>query len=305
MPSSALEMAKGDKAMSLKLSDGFKAALAGGMGYYDILKNGVVEMYTGAQPTTANDAPTGTKLATITLASGAYTPETRGTATIALTGITTAETITSITVGGLEILGSTVTYATSADATASALAAAINANRGGLLGFKAVYTSGDSFILYAPKNSGIQLNTSTLVASGTAIAAQHFYSGGVQSAASSPHTYSSGNGRFASGAGGNTAGVAATNGLTFTFPSTNVLSLSGVWSGLGTAAGTVGWARVVCRNRNTGAADSGAADASYLDMRLDCTVGTSAATAEMVVPSLTVSVGATQTINSFALTIGG
>lgn len=292
--------------MAIRLSDGFKTALAGGLGYYDLLRDSVFQIYEGTQPANANAAPSGTLLATVTDTSGTLTAETRAIALISLTGVTTAETITSISINGIEVLGATVTYATSATATAVLLADAINSYRS-QPDFNAIASS-ESVTIYAPKNTGIAYNNATIIAAGTAVwngAASHFTSGAV-AANATPYTWSSGNGRFGSGAGGNTAGVAAVNGLKFTFPAdTNILSKSGTWTGDAVADGTAGWGRFVCRNRKTGAADSGAVDATKSDMRMDVTVGTSAAVAEAVVRSLEVGAGGEQRVNSFALTIGG
>lgn len=290
--------------MALRFSNASKAAIAGGLGYYDLFKDCTFQIYSGTQPTTAEAAPTGTLLATITNAKGTLTPETRALALFDLTGVTTAETVTSITVNGIEILGATVTYATSATATALLLADAINAYRS-LPDFNAV-ASGAAVTVYAPKNAGTAYNNATIIATGTAVwngAASHFTSGAV-AADATPYTWSSGNGRFGSGAGGNTAGVAAVNGLPFTFPAdTYILSKSGTWQGTAVASGTAGWGRFIFRNRKTGAADSGALDASSLDMRCDVAVGTSSATAEAVVDSLSITATADQTVNLFALTI--
>jgi len=54
------------------------AAGAGGGSMDELLRNGVIEVYTGSQPTTADLTESGTKLLRITIASGAFTP---GTAT--------------------------------------------------------------------------------------------------------------------------------------------------------------------------------------------------------------------------------
>lgn len=286
--------------MALRFSDGFLTALAGGQGYYDILRNCIFEAYSGTQPTSANMAPTGTKLFTATLAKGTLTPETRAAMTVSLAGITTAETVTSLLIGGVEILGSTITYATSSDATAAAMAAQINAYRSNP-DYNAVYTSGSSFVVYAPKNTGTSLNGLAITVAGTAAAAGHITINS-EAAGTNPDTLSA---TFGGVATGSTPGVVAVNGLELTFPTSAVLSKSGTWQGTAVASGTAAWGRFVCRNRLTGGADSGALDALAVDMRMDVAIGTSAATAEAVVASLVVDSGADQTINSFALTIGG
>lgn len=69
--------------MTIRLSTGARTAMAGtGGGFATIFANGVIEVYTGAQPSSADAAPTGTLLGTVTKASGAFTP---GSATNGLT----------------------------------------------------------------------------------------------------------------------------------------------------------------------------------------------------------------------------
>lgn len=53
-----------------------------GGGFATVFANGVIEIYSGAQPATADSAVTGTLLGTVTKASGAFTP---GSATNGLT----------------------------------------------------------------------------------------------------------------------------------------------------------------------------------------------------------------------------
>jgi hypothetical protein len=60
--------------MTIKLSTGLRNAIAGTQGFAGALADGVIEIYTGAQPTTADSAVTGMLLGTVTLAGGAFTP---------------------------------------------------------------------------------------------------------------------------------------------------------------------------------------------------------------------------------------
>jgi len=66
----------------LRFSTGLRTNLAGSTGFASTFANGVIEIYTGTQPATADAAVTGTLLGTVTLGSGAFTP---GTATNGLT----------------------------------------------------------------------------------------------------------------------------------------------------------------------------------------------------------------------------
>lgn len=69
--------------MTTRLSTGLRTALAGtGGGFSTIFANGIIEIYSGAQPANADAAVTGTLLGTVTKASGAFTP---GVATNGLT----------------------------------------------------------------------------------------------------------------------------------------------------------------------------------------------------------------------------
>ena len=58
----------------IRLSTKLRDNLAGTTGFASTFANGVIEIYTGAQPATADAAVTGTLLGTVTLNSGAFTP---------------------------------------------------------------------------------------------------------------------------------------------------------------------------------------------------------------------------------------
>lgn len=73
--------------MTLKISTGLRTAMMGTSGFAEVFANGIIEIYTGAQPATADAATTGTLLGTVTLEGGAFTP---GTATNGLTWATPA-----------------------------------------------------------------------------------------------------------------------------------------------------------------------------------------------------------------------
>lgn len=66
--------------MPLRLSTGLRTALLGvesgdNGSFKDIFADGVLEIYSGSQPADADSAEAGTKLVRITVASGAFTPE--------------------------------------------------------------------------------------------------------------------------------------------------------------------------------------------------------------------------------------
>lgn len=60
--------------MTIRLSTGLRTNLAGSTGFAATFANGVMEIYSGTQPATADAAVTGTLLGTVTLNSGAFTP---------------------------------------------------------------------------------------------------------------------------------------------------------------------------------------------------------------------------------------
>ena len=60
--------------MTVKLSTGFRDALLNNQGFSEIFSAGVIAVYTGAQPATADDAATGTLLGYITKDGAAFVP---------------------------------------------------------------------------------------------------------------------------------------------------------------------------------------------------------------------------------------
>lgn len=64
--------------MSIRLSTGLRNAMLNDSGIKDTMADGIIEIYSGAQPANADAAVQGTKLMEITVDAGAFTP---GTAT--------------------------------------------------------------------------------------------------------------------------------------------------------------------------------------------------------------------------------
>lgn len=60
--------------MALRFSTGLRNATIGIIGMAGALANGVIEIYTGAQPASANDPVTGTLLGTVTTNGAVFTP---------------------------------------------------------------------------------------------------------------------------------------------------------------------------------------------------------------------------------------
>jgi len=64
--------------MALRLSTGLRNKLLGAQGFKTIMQNGVIRIFPGVQPSSADDAEGATHLIEITVSSGTFTP---GTAT--------------------------------------------------------------------------------------------------------------------------------------------------------------------------------------------------------------------------------
>jgi hypothetical protein len=60
--------------MTVRLSTQLRSNLAGTTGFAATFANGVIDIYTGPQPASADSAASGTLLGTVTLSSGAFTP---------------------------------------------------------------------------------------------------------------------------------------------------------------------------------------------------------------------------------------
>ena len=60
--------------MTVRLSTRLRDNLAGNTGFAATFANGVIDIYTGTQPVTADAAATGTLLGTVTLNSGEFSP---------------------------------------------------------------------------------------------------------------------------------------------------------------------------------------------------------------------------------------
>ena len=235
------------------------------------LGNSRIKIYTGTQPASADDAVTGTLLVTLTKSGGAYTPETLPQWQFTLSG--SSGTLTSVKVGGVEVLGSTITYATSLDATATATAAAITAYFG-IPDYRAT-ASGAVVTVTGPVGSGATLNTLVIATT---------VSGGDLAAT------------VASAGAVTTTGVTCVNGCNFQFPAVaGVLTKETTdWSGVAVATGTAGWFRI-----EADSSDNQGVSTTF--KRLDGAISTSGA--EMNLSSTAVTSGGTYTINQGSFTV--
>jgi hypothetical protein len=244
--------------MAVRLSTALVNKLMDTGSFKDIFANGVIDIWSGTQPATADAAATGTLLCTVTKSSGTWTQETKAQGTVTFSG-TIGGSITAINVNSIDILGATVTPVTDVTTTAALVAAAINNNPKNLL-FTATSALGVVTIT-AVNGLGTLPNGWTVTASVTTITA-------------TPANMGSG--------GAATAGVNSANGLTFGNATAGVLSkaVSETWSGNCVADGTAGWFRL----RTSG--DAGTAlDSGLIYPRFDGSIATSGA--QMNLGSLT------------------
>lgn len=251
--------------MTVRLSTGVRNAIAQGIGFASLFNRGVIQIYSGSQPNTADSAIAGTLLGTVTIGSGAYTPETRATGTVTITGV--SGSTTAVTVGTLDIIpDSDVPFNTSAAQTAADLADAINRN-----GIYTATASAAVVTLVPRAGTGAAHNGYVVSSTGALTATYANISGGVNPV----------NGLFLS---------APVNG-TVSKPSTSVWSFNGI------AAGTAGWFRFI-----GSATDAGAniVSAPFLP-RLDGSIATSGG--DMNLSSVNITFGGPNTIDSLTLTL--
>lgn len=258
----------------MNLSTGFVQALAGGNGYHQLLSGGKMELRTGTPPESADDAATGTLLATLTKAGGTLTWETRAEWKIIIAG--SSGSVDTIKIGLFNILPAAVSFTTDLATTAAAIAAAINNNRTSP-DFEARSDS-DKVYIKAPISSGTGYNSVVCTTTATTMTATVAGDG------------------TPSGSGG-TAGVAAANGLEFQFPPVaGVLTkATDVWQDSSAdASGTVGYIRHILES-----GDDGTESTAF--RRVDYTVGVSGA--DINGATLTTTAGAPAILNTFAFTV--
>lgn len=232
------------------------------------LQNGVLKIYSGTQPTTADDAVAGTLLVTISKASGSVTREVLATGTVTLTGGASGS-VDTVTVDGINVIPQgAVAFNTSLTQTATDLAAAIN--------------KGLSSPEYTASSSGAVVTIKALPGTGTGA------NGFVVTATLTTITASYGN---------MASGVAAVNGLSFETAASGALAKNSAetWSGSAAATGTAGWFRF-----GGSVTDPGTTDSAATYIRLDGSVATSGANLNMSSTSITAA--ATQTLSAFSIT---
>lgn len=269
--------------MALRFSPALQNFIAENGSWKDFFDDGSIEVYTGTQPATADLAVTGTLLVTITSSSGAKTAEVKATGVVTLSGGTTAgDNVTTFTLLGQEIMGSTTNWNTSLTQTAADVCLKINRNPANK--FVVATNVGAVITLTAQPGLGTTLNAKAIT---TGVA------GSMVAAVTST--------TFGSGTGGSVAGVAAANGLRMDYnAAAGVFSKDSTqtWSGVAVGAGTqtAGWFRF-----KSSVVDAGALDSSAVFLRLDGNIATSGSNMDMTNTSITN--GATQTVSTFSFTV--
>lgn len=256
--------------MALSWSTGIRNFAQSHGSYKRALQGGVLEIFTGSAPATADTAKSGTLLCTVSLGSGAVTKEVMNVATIVLSG--SGGTVDSITINGSEILGAVVSYTTDLTETARLVTQQINS-----------YQPVDGPKYFARSN-GACINIAQLPGCGTA------GSGWACTAAATTMTFASTT--ALGGTGG--YGVAGSNGLTYGGSTAGIMSKSGVWSGVNVATGVAGYFRITGSENDAGTA-------STTSCRVQGVCGISSGDYPMTTTTLTS--GQTHTVDTFLLTL--
>lgn len=253
----------------VRFSTGYRNARAAIGSTKLLLTGGALYGYNGSQPSSADNAPTGTNLIIFTEGGGARTTETCAAGTVTLTGGASGS-VNSITVGGVEVLKSTpfasatvVNFDTSLTVTAAAVATQINLGTywHGWVGS----SSGAIITITKVPGFGTAANSLTVTSTCTTITKTDANTSG---------------------------GVSPVNGFEFGAAASGEISkTSDVWSGLGLAEGNITWVRYV-------GPSSSPDGASTQQIRLDMDASTAAAFFQM--SSTAIAVDALVTINTAA-----
>lgn len=203
-----------------KYSTGIRNAVLSQDDLRTLVKNGKLLIYSGTQPTDADQAVSGTLLCTISAASATQTAETLAQGKIVFT-TWSGDSCTAVTVSGVECMGVTIAFATYGTKILAAAAMATAINKYNPLGIKAVSDGVDTVTLTAPYGVGAVTWAVSATDSGAGCVTTETAFGGV------------------------TVGIAPTNGLQYELAATGAVAQSGTWSGTVTTAGTAGWFRIV------------------------------------------------------------
>lgn len=234
------------------------------------LSNCVLKVYSGSQPATAEAAPTGTLLCTYSKSSGALTREVRAVGKIVVSG-TLSGSLDTLTVNSISIISAALTHTGTISTLVDNIVADINNNPKNIY-VDASKSGTDTVLLTVKRGGGV---VTWAVASGeTTCTVTDTNIGSV------------------------TAGTAAANCLNWGDSAAGILvkRTDETWSGVAVATGTAGWFRIEAAET-----DAGALDSLEAIVRCDGAVATSGA--ELNMTPTTITLGATQTISSFTVTL--
>jgi hypothetical protein len=233
------------------------------------LRNGLIEIYTGAQPASADAAATGTLLCRITNNSQGIVNEVQATGSVTLTG-GSAGAVNSLTINGVDCLGASVPFNGTLAQTAADVAAQINR-----------YKSSPDYTAIASSNV-------VTIYAGLGVAA------GANGFSIVPVT----TGSITTSAAAMANGSAPSNGLLFDNSVAGVLTKlsTQTWSGLNIAGGVAGWFR-----QHGAVLDNNTLDSAGQLLRIDGAIATSGA--EMNLNSTQFAQGATTTLPTWQMTV--
>jgi hypothetical protein len=250
--------------MAVKLSTGLRDFLLGEGSLRKAFEDAVLNIYSGAAPASADDAPTGTLLAKITKASGAVAAGARSTPRRYKVNIGThvsGQTFKlNVTVDGVG--PTTYTYTNTPDLDAEGVAKGVAQMLDDIPQLRAIAEGANGNLYVQSAIAGLDFTLADGSGTGTLTVTS------VEAAA-------------------------RVNTIQIEDPAAGVVTKSAdVWSGVGLAAGTAGYFRLVT------SADLGTLNAT--DVRMQGNISTSGA--DLNLSNLNIAVGATQSIDTFQLT---
>ncbi len=243
------------------------------------LQGGVLEIFSGSAPATADAAETGTKLVTVSLSGGTVTSEVLAQGSVDITGGASGS-IDSITVGksgetAIELMSAAVDFNTSIAQTALDVADNININISNPNYFAYVDTAADDskILIEVLPTTGTTQNAFVVTSSTTTLTTTDV------------------------NISTEVAGVAQANGLTYGGAPLGVLTKTGTWSGTVLATGVAGYFRL-----KGSIVDAGAADTSpFTFIRLQGTCGTG--TGDLPLSTTSLTLGDPFSINTWTLSL--
>jgi len=260
----------GGNTMALKLSTGLRNFLVGGGSLRKAFEDGILNIYSGPIPASADDDDTGVLLVPITLASGAVTAGTRSTPD--RWAVTVPDNVNShtyklrIAVGGVNhdfIVTNPASAPAYRDVIAEQMALLINDDPQ-FQAIAATHGTDAGLILIQCRIAGLVITITDNNGTSTFISL-------VNTQAGSP-----------------------INSLKLGVPALGVISKVGVWSGEMNYSGTAGYFRLVTTR------DGADLDSDYSDYRIQGNVSTSGA--ELNLSNINLVAEATETISTFTLT---